>query len=72
LSDATASTVSDDAIAAGAGASGPEDAHAPMHIESAATEICLIIVSSKLGSESHYEFHVKQKPADSQPVLNLT
>ncbi len=27
-----------------------------MHIESAATEICLIIVSAKLGNEPRYEY----------------
>ena len=32
-----------------------------MHIESAATEIRLIVVSSKLGSESRYEFQFKTK-----------
>jgi hypothetical protein len=43
-----------------------------MHIESAATEICLIIVSPKLGNESRYENQCHTKPVDSQAVLNLT
>ena len=54
LSDATASTLADDAVSAGAGVSGPEDAHAAMHIEIAATESRPITVSPMLGSEHRY------------------
>jgi hypothetical protein len=45
MSDATTAAPADGSVTAGAGASGPEDAHAPMHNEIAASEIRLIIVS---------------------------
>jgi hypothetical protein len=70
LSGATASTLADDAVTAGAGASGPEDAHAPMNIEIVTTRIRPIIVSPKLGSEPVSDSRSHDKPR--QTALSIT
>ena len=62
MSGATASTLADAAVNAGAGASGSEDAHVPMNIKIAVTEIRPIIVSSKPGGEPGFGLWLHEDP----------
>ena len=71
ISDSTAAAPADGSVTAGAGASGPEDAHAPMHNEIAASKIRLFIVSPILCSNPHCGLYVMQKPADADRHVRL-